>query len=217
MPEVQFYFDFISPYSYLAFILLQRIAGPWELKIVYKPVRLPYIIKTTGNKPPASIPARAVFLKTDLMRSAQFYGIILRPPKDFLSISTKAPELVVHAAKMVVSGEDVGRIVKALWTEFFGKGDSSSFTSDPWSLKPLLDPLFPAETVESIITKAHEMDKTLRDTTDEALAAGAFGAPIMLITKDNQTEFFFGSDRFHHIAQFLDTDPRPLYTPQSKL
>ncbi|PJF18227.1 hypothetical protein PSACC_01943 [Paramicrosporidium saccamoebae] len=151
------------------------------------------------------------------MRSAIFYGIALRPPKDFLSISTKAPELVVHAARTVVSEEDVGRIVEVLWTEFFGKGDSTLFTSDPWSLKPLIAPLFSAEIVESILTKAHEMEETLRSTTDEALAAGAFGAPIMLITKDDQTQFFFGSDRFHHIAQFLSTDPRPLYTPQSKL
>lgn len=52
-----------------------------------------------------------------------------------------------------------------------------------------------------------DIKRALVDATQRAHAAGAFGAPTMLVTRarDGRTEMFFGADRFDHIAAFLET------------
>ena len=51
------------------------------------------------------------------------------------------------------------------------------------------------------------------NATKEAVDAGAFGAPIIICEKDGNKEMFFGSDRFDHIARFLQVE----YLMASKL
>ena len=45
--------------------------------------------------------------------------------------------------------------------------------------------------------------EALKKNTSDAVDAGSYGAPTILVTKNGKTEFFFGSDRFYHIADFL--------------
>lgn len=60
--------------------------------------------------------------------------------------------------------------------------------------------------------------KELKDRTDEAVALGAFGAPTMICTNSaGKTEFFFGSDRFEHVAMFLGEEWKGYSPKESKL
>ncbi len=68
------------------------------------------------------------------------------------------------------------------------------------------------------VNNDENVKKTLKDNTQEALASGAFGAPTMIVKKldgsNKKPEMFFGSDRFDHIAAylnvpFLGNNPQP--------
>jgi glutathione S-transferase kappa 1 len=214
------YFDFISPFSYIAFKLLEKVKRLWDVSVHYVPVRLPHIIKMTNNTPPASVIARAKFLGKDLSRTAAFYGIPYAPPKSFLTVSMRSAGLVLIVInEMVREGtlteQNVSEYICKVWEEFFGNANTSFFTTDPQDLTPVLIEVFPQEIVNVIIERAKNDSTATRmiENTDEALAAGAFGAPTILVTKDGKTEFFFGSDRFHHIAIFLGKDTTTIYNP----
>ena len=218
--SIVFYFDFVSPFSYVAFKLLEKLKQSWDVSVSYVPVRLPYIIKMANNTPPASVAARAKFLGKDLSRTAAFYGIPYTPPKNFLIVSTKSAGLaLIVINEMVREGtlteQNVSNYIGKVWDEFFGCADSSLFTADPQDLMPILLRVFPQEIVNVIIERSKDNVTATRmiRNTDEALTAGAFGAPTILVTKDGKTEFFFGSDRFHHIATFLGKDPTIPYNP----
>jgi glutathione S-transferase kappa 1 len=79
--------------------------------------------------------------------------------------------------------------------------------SDEIVLKSVLGECMSEEDVGYHISRAgsSEIKGMLKRRTQEAVDAGAFGAPSMLITNgEGKTEFFFGSDRFEHVALFLE-------------
>lgn len=213
MAKVEFYFDVLSPYSYVAFKQLQRLKIPWGLTIEHLPVNLPYIIKERHNTPPASVPARAAFLVQDLRRAYNLLGLCFNPPSDFLKTPMQGARLVMTAATKLGWSEDLKeRLLEVLWTEFFDKGNRDPFTKDPKDLKDLLRG-FPQSEELIRMAEGEEAQKELDTNTQNALKAGAFGVPTMIITKDTDTqgELFFGSDRFHHIAVFLSQNPTDIF------
>lgn len=214
--NVIFYFDFVSPYSYMAFTMLQHLQPSWRLSLQLRPVRLPHIIKATHNAPPASVPARAAFLAKDLPRTGQLHGIPFNPPQGFLSVSMRSAGLAIVAAQSLGwSGERVCQLATCIWQEFFAKGNRQWFTEKPSDLQPLLETVFKANDARDLLDEASK-EETLEEllaNTHDAIEAGAFGVPTMLVKRgsDGVTEFFFGSDRFHHVAAFIGADPRSIY------
>lgn len=218
---VIFYYDFISPYSYIAFKLLQRLREPWELALDCRPVRLPHIIKDTNNSPPANVPARRAFLQKDLVRSCHLHGIPFTPATNFLKTNTSGAGLVATAANCWAETgrlrpEQTEALIAAVWDEFFAQRNASIFTENPADLLPVVGRLLPGESAQELIQLAEKPEtlQRLQATTDEAIARGAYGAPTMIVSREGREgegEFFFGSDRFHHIADFLGIDPRSFF------
>lgn len=220
MATVDFYFDFISPYSYVAFKLFRNLKTPWSLHLRYHPIRLPHIIKESGNAPPARVPARRAFLTRDLRRTAEFYGLNFTPPPDFLSANMKMAAMLVIAAQQMFKDDDtVERIVESVWDRFFGQGDVKYFTDQVKDMLPLLrealDQTVNDDTLLSLLdaTTSSQVEQIYIENNNQALHLGAFGVPTMIITRhgDNAQEYYFGSDRFHHIAHFLGKDPSSAY------
>ena len=88
---------------------------------------------------------------------------------------------------------------------FFGRGQNITLPEVSTPINSLV-PLSILQSAEQESVKAE-----LKKATGEALAAGAYGAPVMLVTnKDGKTEFFFGSDRFEHIAAHIGERYVPL-------
>src|SRR5262249_27683902 len=72
---VEFLFDFGSPTTYLAWTQLPRICAEEGAALVYKPVLLGGIFAATGNASPATVPAKALYMGSDLARFARRYGV----------------------------------------------------------------------------------------------------------------------------------------------
>ncbi|SNX86833.1 related to Glutathione S-transferase, mitochondrial [Melanopsichium pennsylvanicum] len=81
--KVAFYFDVVSPWSYVAYQVLRRYQKPWNLDITYKPVNLGYIMKFSGNKPPISVVNKGIWMWQERDRAATFFGVTLNPTKEF--------------------------------------------------------------------------------------------------------------------------------------
>lgn len=218
MATIDFYFDFVSPYSYVAFKLLTRLtSGVWEqpVSIRYRPIRLAHVMKATSNHPPASVPARAAFLALDLARTCSAYALPFNPARDFLKVPLRAAALLVTAA----GEEERPRLIESIWDEFFGAGRTDRLLSGDW--QSILEKVVSAERIGELAKLADDPQIVAQftDATDQALAEGAFGVPTMIATNaQGERAFFFGSDRLHQVSIFLGEDPTSPYAlMQSKL
>lgn len=94
-----------------------------------------------------------------------------------------------------------------MWDELYGRGNAAPFRSD--TAEPLAALL--GQTYSHCVDKADDFKQAFISFTEEAIAGGAFGVPTMLITNaQGETEFFFGSDRFLQIADFIGADATAL-------
>ena len=74
---VEFYFDFGSPATYLAWTQLPRLCAESGAQLVYKPMLLGGVFQATGNASPVTIPAKGRFMLQDLARYARRYVVTL--------------------------------------------------------------------------------------------------------------------------------------------
>ena len=72
---VEYFFDFGSPTSYLAWLQLPKIAAETGATIAWRPMLLGGVFKATGNASPVAVPAKARWMNGDIARWARRYGV----------------------------------------------------------------------------------------------------------------------------------------------
>ena len=116
---VEFLFDLGSPYSYLAWYQLPKVAEAHGARVVYTPVLLGGIFQATGNASPASVPAKARYLDADLQRWARAWGLQIASNPAF-PINTLA--LMRGAVAMQMQGDEpFQRYMDAMYQAMFGQ------------------------------------------------------------------------------------------------
>lgn len=224
--RITLYFDCISPYTYLAWVLLQRYKKLWNLELTLKPIFLGGVMNATGNQPPAMLPPRAVFQVADLKRNASLFNVpLLDTPQNFFSEVAKQvvgiQRILVERQLANASSAEVERIA-GLCMEAIHKDASLRNEEDELKLSPnmfmnilLACGMSEAAAQECIQnTSTPQVKAQLNKNTQEAVDAGAFGSPTMLVTPPTGGDafFVFGSDRFEQIAHvcglpYLGADP----------
>jgi 2-hydroxychromene-2-carboxylate isomerase len=170
---VEFLFDLGSPYSYLAWYQLPKVAQAQGARIVYTPVLLGGIFQATGNASPAGVPAKARYLDADLQRWAQAWGVPYSPNPAF-PINTLA--LMRGAVAMQMQGDEpFQRYMDSMYQAMF---DAARFMAQ--------------------IGDQAVKDK-LKDNTTQAVARGVFGAPSFFVGD----ALFWGQDRIDQVGQAL--------------
>lgn len=76
--SVEFYFDFGSPTSYLAYTQLPGICAETGAELVYRPVLLGGVFQATGNASPIAVPAKGRYTLIDMTRFARRYGVPMK-------------------------------------------------------------------------------------------------------------------------------------------
>jgi 2-hydroxychromene-2-carboxylate isomerase len=85
-PEVEFLFDYGSPFSYLANLQIEGFAKRNGAAVTYTPILLGAVLKATGNASPMTVPAKGRYMATELRRWAARYGVAFKPnPHGFMS------------------------------------------------------------------------------------------------------------------------------------
>ena len=114
---IDFYFDFSSPYGYIAAAKVEALAAKHGRGVNWRPMLLGAAMKVTGGAPLPQIPLKGDYAKRDFVRSAKFHGVPFRIPSSF-PISTIAAVRAFYWAQ----GKDPARalaLAKALYSAYF--------------------------------------------------------------------------------------------------
>lgn len=197
--RLELFYDIVSPWSYLCFEALSRMREAWQLELVMRPAFLGGVMKATGNTPPASLPARGVYLMRDLARSSRYFDVPLAFPSEFPTNTIVPMRLLC-----LVRRDDPAHLEplsRALWQRYWGQEGSVSSVDDVRAVcvDVGVDPAL-CERLQD-----DDVKQLLRDATDEAVARGAFGFPAMFVRDDDgEEQMYFGSDRLPLLAFDFD-------------
>lgn len=190
--EVEFYFDYGSPFSYLADTQLPELARRAGATILYRPMLLGAVLKATGNASPISIPAKGRYMGFELQRWAERYRVPFRM-NPFFPINT------LRLMRGAVASQAIGvfpayhrTIFAGVWVKEVNLGDDAVFR------ETLASAGIDAAAVSAAIEQP-EVKNRLRDNTDEAVRRGTFGAPTFFVGG----EMFWGNDRLDFVEQAL--------------
>ncbi|MFB4248906.1 2-hydroxychromene-2-carboxylate isomerase [Pseudomonas idahonensis] len=192
--KVEFFFDLGSPTSYLAYTQLPNICAQTGSQLVYQPMLLGGVFKTTGNASPISVPAKGRYMLQDLARFAQRYQVQLNfnPhfPINTLLLMRATTGVQMHLPERFIDFIDC--LFRALWVDKRNLNDAASVAQvleqggfDP---QQILD-----------LSNAEDVKTALRNNTEQALQRGVFGAPSMFVGE----ELFFGQDRLDFVREAL--------------
>ena len=192
MKRAEFFFDFGSPASYLAYTQMDAIAKRTGAEIVWRPMLLGGVFKATGNASPVTVPAKGKWMMDDLPRFAKRYGVPYnRNP--FFPINTL---LMMRGAAAFEGAPQfrhyVDAMFKAMWV------DAKNMNDLPTAAGVLKAAGFdPQEFMAK--AESQEAKDRLKATTEEAVARGVFGAPTTFVGED----MFFGQDRLDFVEEAL--------------
>lgn len=197
MRTVEFLFDFMSPYSYLASTRVEAIAARAGAQVRWRPVFLPGLMKATGNRAPTEVGAKALYIAKDLNDWAAFLGlppVVLPDPFPF--IAPQADRVALVAGERGKLRELAERLFRRIWAD-------GADCSSPEVLGGVLREvgLEPAAVLER--AQSQELKDLLRTRTDQAVARGAFGVPTFFVGD----ELFVGNDRLDFVERALQRSP----------
>ena len=184
MKSIDFYFDFVSPFSYIALHRLGELSHP----VVFKPVLFAGLLKHWGQKGPAEIPAKRRWT----YRWCQWWASELGIPFRFPAAHPFNP---LHHLRLALAcgsrPEAVKRIFGAVWMT----GENAN---DPARFGALCRELG----VEPGRLEEETVKAELRRNTEEAASRGVFGVPSCVV----DGEVFWGADSLGFLNAFL-ADP----------
>ena len=193
---IDFYFDFSSPYGYLASHKIDALAAKHGREALWRPYLLGAVMKVTGQQPLPSIPLKGDYAKRDFLRSARFHGVPYRHPTTF-PIASVAPTRAFYW----LNAKDPKRakeLARALYAAYFLEDVDTSQAENTIAVAAKLG--LPEGEVRAGIN-----DQTVKDLTraevDKAIALGAFGSPYIVV----DGEPFWGVDRFDQIDRWLSS------------
>jgi len=220
--RVELFYDIVSPYSWLGFEVLCRYQTVWNMNLQLRPVFLGGIMQGAGNKPPGVVPAKAAYMTQDLERLAQHYKLPYRQPGNMLDVifnKGSLPTMRFLTALESAAPAKLEAVTRALWHRIYSR-DEDIVARESLREAGVAAGLSTAEIDAALVSlSTPEVKQKLKDSTDEALFLGAFGAPTIIVHKDDGgKELVFGADRFHVLADLLgETYQGPLNHLAAKL
>ena len=195
---IDFYFDFSSPYSYIASEWIEALAARHARTVRWRAILLGVTFQAAELRSPVAHPIKREYSLRDFERSARFAGVPLVNPAKF-------PIPTQNAAR-VFCWLDAGDSARATaWARhclraYFARGVD---LSDAAALKALAGEFgLEANEAEAVWNDA-QWKLRLRSANEAAIAAGVFGAPFFVI----DGEPFWGNDRRPQIERWLATGP----------
>lgn len=204
---VDFFYDVVSPYSYLAFETLLRYRTPWNLDVKLKPFFLGGVMRETSNKPPGLVPNKAAYMATDLRRLSGYFGVPIKPPDFFLEFimtkSTIKPQRFLVALDMK-HPKYLEEASRGFWKRFYEENKEIASEDDITEVGRKIGMADDAlkETL-AMISQDAVKEALLRNTKQAVEEFGAFGAPTIVAYVDGKPHMFFGSDRFELLAHVM--------------
>ena len=193
---IDFYFDFASPYGYLAGVQIDAWAKDRDCKVVWRPIMLGAAFKAVGTGPLLSYPIKGAYATLDIARTARALGVACSIPQGF-------PHNTVAAARGFYwlpdqDDKTARNFGRAFYNGYFGEGrdiSSAEATADIAAGIGVDRESFLAAIQNPAIKER------LKEETAAAIDRGVFGSPFFFLGD----EPFWGSDRLDQMARWLET------------
>lgn len=190
--RMEFFFDYGSPFSYLADTQLAGLAARTRAEVVYRPFLLGGVFKETGNASPITIESKRKYMAVELERWAKRYGV--RPLRN-----SHFPINTMGLMRGAVAAQHLGAFPgyhRAMFDAFWARGMN---LGDAAVIREVLEQAGVDAARIIAMTDEREVKDELRRNTEEAVRRGAFGAPTFFVGG----EMFFGNDRLDFVEQAL--------------
>ncbi|HEX9673061.1 MAG TPA: 2-hydroxychromene-2-carboxylate isomerase [Burkholderiales bacterium] len=193
---IDFYFDFSSPYGYLASTRIDALAAKHGRGVTWRPHLLGAVFKVTGQQPLAAIPIKGGYAAHDLARSARLLKVPFKLPTKF-PVGATAPSRAFYW----VNDKDPAlakRLAQALYHAYFAEDRDIS------SPEVTVDVATQTGVERAALDRALNdpaVKERLRTEVEAAIARGVFGSPYIIV----DGEPFWGSDRLDQVEQWLET------------
>ena len=190
---IEFYFDFISPFSYLAHHRLPGLAARYGYSLIYHVADLSELRRLAGNTGPRQTeqPLKLPYSRIDQKRWAERYGIPIKPP---------------------VGSHDSSWLNRGTFYAL-DRGQCKAYLDNAWTKmrrdgRDLADEAFRRDVAKDLgwapdefvaFTQSDESRDRYRASTLRAHERGVFGVPTMMIGD----EMWWGNDRLDFLEEFL--------------
>lgn len=192
---IDFYFDFSSPYGYFASTRIEEVAANNGRLVNWHPVLLGVLFRTVGTAPLTTYPVKGDYAFHDFERTARFFGIPYNRPPRFPLSTQVAARAMLWTAQAVGEARAI-ELAQAIYRAMFVDGVAVDEAEEVLRIGAAIgldrDALAAGQDSEPV-------RQQLRAENEQALAAGVFGSPLMIV----DGEPFWGFDRFDQLDAFL--------------
>jgi len=197
MAKVEFFYDYSSPWTYLAFTKIHGICQKYGAALEWRPILVGGIFNTVNPSVyefrEHGVPVKAKYSAKDLQDWARFYGLTIKTPTVFPVNSVKALRgalvALEHSATFLRYSQ---RVFESYW------GEDKDISKDE-VLRTIVGEvgLNPQEFFDKI--NRQEYKDRVRVNTDEVMTRGGFGTPTIFVNG----AMFFGNDRLVLVEEEL--------------
>lgn len=197
MPNpIDFYFDFSSPYGYLASTKIDEVAAKYGRSVTWRPILLGAVFKITGGQPLPTIPLKGSYALHDMARTARTLKVPFKMPSKF-PVATATPSRAfywLHDRDPALAKA----LARALYHGYFAEGRDISNPEVTGNIAAKLD-ISKEELLRALEEPA--VKERLRSEVEAAIERGVFGSPYIVI----DGEPFWGADRLEQVERWLET------------
>jgi len=186
--QIEFFYDYMSPFSYLADTQLPAIARRTGAEIAYKPAWLAAIMKSTGNAGPLAIAGKGNYNIVEFQRWAKRYGLSAKFNPHF-------PFNTIRLLRAAIAAQIHGRFPAFHSQAFRAIWERELDPSKEESVRSLLE----AAQIDPALVEGDDIKDRLRANVDDAISRGAFGLPTFFV----DGEMFWGNDRLDFVEEAL--------------
>ena len=196
MTDIHFYFDFISPYAWLAFKALPKSLEGISHRVHYHPVVFGAMLKHHGQLGPAEMPGKRDWTYRQVMWLAKQHGTDLQMPASHPFNSLALLRLAVAASD---NGQPNRYVVESIFKHVWCTGLEAS---DAERFAALQLHLFSQANVSLKDPQSVEVKQLLQQQTQQAIDLGLFGVPSMVVNG----QVFWGQDALPMLRAYLQGD-----------
>ena len=184
----EFYFDFASPYTFLAHKEIKKIENENSIKVKYMPILLGALLSSAGIKANVDIPIKAKYMIKDCKLWAEKNRITFKFNNYFPIITLNLMRCVLVAEKKDFAQNFIDKVFDAIWRDGLNLNDNAivekllkNLDINPKTF--LMDAIHPT------------IKDDLKKRTDNAHDKGIFGAPSFIVNN----KIFWGQDRLEFV------------------
>ena len=190
--EMDFYFDYLSPYAYFAWRQIQPLCQRYAVDLRPHPVVFGKLLDHWGQLGPAEIAPKKTALYKYCYRYAKLHGFKFNPPR----VHPYNPLPSLRLSLPEVCGEHQPQLIDKLFCAGWSEGADLGSTTE---LAPILNSAELDATRLLAAIETQEVKDALQRETELAIDQGVFGVPTFIVGG----ELFWGNDQLEHIELFL--------------